>query len=40
MHSIDCDNAVFPYQALERNPTQEASIGCAGLHKTISSEKN
>jgi hypothetical protein len=32
MHSIHCGSAVFPYQALERRPTQETLIGCAGLH--------
>jgi hypothetical protein len=33
MHSIHCGGAIFPYQALERRPAQEALIGCAGLHK-------
>jgi hypothetical protein len=32
MHSVHCDGTVFPYQAFERRPAQEAWTGCDGLH--------
>jgi hypothetical protein len=32
MHNIHCGSAVFPYQALETRPAQEALRGYAGLH--------